>query len=267
MSKVLKRIVGRLGWRRSGSIQFRGNYSQWSEALRDSKGYDSPAILEKTRAAALKVKKGEAAFERDSVAFETLELPFPLLAGLLRAAGGSGGRLSVLDFGGSLGSTYFQCRGFLATLSHLHWSVVEQPDHARCGKEELQTPELGFFDDVGDCIARHDPNVLLLGSVLQYLPTPRRTIANLLSNGIQHVLVDRTAFHTGSTDRLTVQTVPEWIYPATYPAWFFEEAGFLGCFSEKGYRLVADYDCNDRVSLEQGQPYFKGFIFEKQECQ
>ncbi len=247
---------------RRHKVDFRGDFASWEDAARQSSGYDSTAIVEKTIVSVRQVLNGSAAFERDSVAFETLEHPFSLLAGLLRAAACSGGRLSVLDFGGSLGSSYFQCRGFLKAVRSLHWSVVEQPDHVRCGKAELETFEFDFFEDVGDCIARHDPNVLLLGSVLQYLPSPPATIAELLSRRIGHVIVDRTAFHEGSGDRLTVQIVPEWIYPASYPAWFFREADFVVRFTQAGYRLVADYPCGDRMLLEKGRAYYKGFIFE-----
>src|SRR6187431_804796 len=51
-------------------VWFRGNYQSWDEARRASVGYDAPAILEKVRVATLKVISGEAACERDSVAFD-----------------------------------------------------------------------------------------------------------------------------------------------------------------------------------------------------
>src|SRR5436305_14010450 len=107
--------------RKRDSVRFSGNYKSWEEAERDSTGYAAPEILQKTRAALLKVKAGEAAFERDSVIFDTMQYNFSLLAGLLRAAAANHGRLSVLDFGGSLGSTYFQQRSFLCDVTDLHW--------------------------------------------------------------------------------------------------------------------------------------------------
>ena len=44
---------------RRKEIQFTGDYVSWKEALRASDGYDAGVILEKTRAAALKVKQGD----------------------------------------------------------------------------------------------------------------------------------------------------------------------------------------------------------------
>src|SRR5712691_6915719 len=111
MKELLPTTVRR--WRKSGRrIIFSGTYESWEAALRDSTGYDAPAIVEKTREALLKVKNGSAAFERDSVLFEKPDYPFPIIAATLKQALASDGRLSVLDFGGSLGSSYFQCRSF-----------------------------------------------------------------------------------------------------------------------------------------------------------
>src|SRR5690348_15098988 len=85
--------------RSAKAIRCTGDYASWEEAERSSTGYAAQQILAKTRAAALKVKNGEAAFERDSVTFAVMEYCFPLLAGLLRAANANEGCLNVLDFG------------------------------------------------------------------------------------------------------------------------------------------------------------------------
>ena len=72
------------------------------------------------------MKRGEAVYERDSVIFDHIEYSFPVLCGLLRAAVEDDGKLNVLDFGGSLGSSYYQKKGFLAVCKHLRWSIIEQ---------------------------------------------------------------------------------------------------------------------------------------------
>ena len=119
------------------SIRFTGDFKSYDESQKESAGYDAPKILEKTPAALLKVKAGRAAFERDPMAFETMEYDFSLVAGLLRAAAADRGRLSVLGFGGSLAGTYFQSRKFLSPIDVLRWSVVDQPGHVACGKADF----------------------------------------------------------------------------------------------------------------------------------
>src|SRR5690606_1701818 len=108
-----------------------------------------------------------AVFERDSMLFDEVHHSFPVLAGLLRAAAENAGSLSVLDFGGSLGSSYYQCKDFLAVIRELQWSVVEQEHFVRAGREEFSTDRLNFFYSIAECVESAAPNVALLSGVLQ----------------------------------------------------------------------------------------------------
>jgi putative methyltransferase (TIGR04325 family) len=245
------------------NIVFTGDYISWDDATRNSTGYDAGVILEKTCAALLKVKKGEAAYERDSVLFDKIQHAFPVLAGLLRAAQAHGGRLCVVDFGGALGSSYFQCRDFLRVVQRLEWLVVEQPAHIACGRKNFESDQLRFYNSIEECMTGHQPNALLLSSVLQYLPNPYDVLQKLLSRRISHVIIDRTAFLANDRERLTVQHVPDSIYPASYPAWFFSETRFTAAIESAGYGLAADFPGADDISPEGEKAYFKGFIYER----
>jgi len=245
------------------SIVFNGDYASWGDATRSSTGYDAGVILEKTCAALLKVKNGEAVYERDSVLFDKIQHSFPVLAGLLRAAQAHDGRLCVVDFGGALGSSYFQCRDFLKVVRQLEWLVVEQSAHITCGRKNFESDQLRFYNTVDECKAGHQPNVLLLSSVLQYLPNPYEVLQKLLSHHISHVIIDRTAFLVSDRERLTVQKVPDSIYPASYPAWFFSETKFRAVIEAAGYSLAADFPGTDDLSPEGEKAYYKGFIYER----
>src|SRR5438105_368398 len=74
--------LGRVLAREAEQIIFTGDYKSWEEAGKDSTSYDAPEILRKTRASLLKVKTGEAAFERDSITFDVMQHNFSLLSGL-----------------------------------------------------------------------------------------------------------------------------------------------------------------------------------------
>lgn len=275
MKQLLRELTPPMLWRcvkaisdapvrtkRSDSIHYEGHYVSWNEAMQASTGYDADVILQRTRDSLLKVKRNEAVYERDSVVFDEAQHAFPLLAGLLRAAVASEGRLSVVDFGGSLGSSYFQCRHFLHPVRNLEWLVVDQPAHVACGREDFESDQLRFHNSVEDCIAQHQPNVLLLSSVLQYLALPYEVLQKLLQYGLGHVIIDRTPFLASGRERLTVQHVPSCIYPASYPAWFFSEGKVTTVFRSNGYRLVADFSASDTLSPKGEEAYFKGFIFE-----
>jgi putative methyltransferase (TIGR04325 family) len=254
---VLRRISSGI---RKDTIRFTGDFASWEDAERASSGYGSPIILERTRSALLKVRDNEAAYERDSVVFQSMEYPFPLIAALFRAAATRGGRLSVLDFGGSLGTTYFQCRRFLEPLKELRWGIVEQPSHVSCGRRDFESKELHFYESIDDCMRVERPDLLLLAGVVQYLPDPYSFIADVVDRGFEYIVADRTGFLRAGRDRLTLQHVPEWIYPAVYPCWFLSETRFLAGFDRK-YDLLSDFSDSDAHHPAGDEGYFKGFIF------
>jgi putative methyltransferase (TIGR04325 family) len=94
-------------------IHFSGDYASWAEAANLAMGYDQKDILEKVLSATLAVKTGKAVAQRDGVILEKIPYNFPLIATLLSAALDNGNRLNVLDYGGSLGSSYFDSRDFI----------------------------------------------------------------------------------------------------------------------------------------------------------
>lgn len=204
-------------------LSLRGDYPDWASAAADSVGYDAANILDATREALLKVKRGAAVHERDSVLFDTIEYAWPVLAGLLWAAARSGGRLDVLDFGGSLGTTYYQNRLFLDRLGDVRWNIVEQPGHVAEGRRSFQDDRLRFFERIEDCWAETRPNVTLVSASLQVVERPHETLDRLLSFPCDHLVLDRIPLWEGPRDRLCVEHVPSEIYAGSYPTWIFSK--------------------------------------------
>lgn len=224
-------------------IYYSGNYPDWATASAHASGYDSAMILERVKGATEKIIAGVAKYERDSVVFEKVQHSFPVLAGLLRAAGENGNQLSVLDFGGSLGSSYYQCRDFLSILPLLKWGVVEQENFVKCGRGQFETEHLKFFYTIAACIQQAKPNVALLSSVLQYLPEPYVVLDELINSDIPYVIIDRTTFSENEKDRIAVQHVPPSIYAASYPCRIFGTQSLLSVFRGH-YEVLADFDSN-----------------------
>jgi putative methyltransferase (TIGR04325 family) len=224
-----------------------GDYRSWDEAMAASTGYDSDIILEKTRVALMKIKHGEAAYERDSVLFDEIQYAWPLLTGLMWTAAHCGGTLNVLDFGGSLGSTYFQNRIFLSALPQVRWNIVEQSRHVETGRTWFEDDHLRFYMDIADCLADTQPNVVVLSGVLQYLEHPYAIFESILRLPCDCVIIDRTPFWAGPKDRLCVQTVPPDIYPASYPSWIFSKDRFFSKLKE-GWKIMTTFDNIDRLN-------------------
>jgi putative methyltransferase (TIGR04325 family) len=236
-------------------IRFEGNFSSWNEAISDCTGYDSEPILAKVLEATLMVKRGEAAFERDSVTFSEIEYVWPLLTGLMWAAARNSGRLNVLDFGGALGSSYFQNRKFLDALPEVHWNIVEQSHYVEAGLANIQDHQLHFFNTIEECMSTHQPNVILLSSVLQYLESPFDVVHRLSTIGASILIIDRTPFSSQTTDKILVQRVPPSIYTASYPMRVFSEREFINALVSK-WRLVSS-----NLSAEGFVHSSEGFVF------
>jgi len=222
------------------TIRLTGHHASWADAVAASDGYDDPRILERVAAAARAVRDGHAAYDQDGVTFTESSPDWPLMAILLAAVSEAGERLSVLDFGGSLGNTWRRAKPLLARFPQTRWAIVEQQSLVDTGRREFQDGQLFFFDNAADAVARADCNVLLLGSVLQYLPNPWQTLHDLLGLAPWHAVVVHRTPVWNQADRLAVQETPKCIYgvPMRYPSWVFNAGDLDAALSPFG-RLIS----------------------------
>ncbi|MFA5057394.1 MAG: methyltransferase, TIGR04325 family [Opitutaceae bacterium] len=242
------------GWR-----WFRGNYATWSEARAASAGYDDAAVLDRMLGAARAVRSGRVAWDRDGATFAEPAVHAPLLAALRTVAAAQGGRLELVDFGGALGSTWWQYRPSLAGLATVRWRVVEQPHVAAAGRREFADTVLSFHDSLDDALAGAAPAAILLSSVLPYVEAPHALVADVLRRGFKHLIIDRTAFVTKGSERLAIQRVPPALGGGSYPCWLFERRSLLAPV-EQGYRLAAEWPGFDDFGPGVA---FRGFLYER----
>lgn len=244
---------------RTNKYGWEGDYLTWQDAKNSATGYDTNRILEAVEYSLLKVKNGEAAYERDSVIFDEIQYSWQLLTGLMFVAAQSSGKLDVLDFGGSLGSTYYQNKKFLDKFDDVSWSIVEQKNFVEVGKEKFEDERLKFFYTVDEAIKREQSNILLLSSVLQYIEKPYELLDDILKNNFKYILIDRTSFSKGD-EKIKLQVVPPNIYTASYPCRFLNELKFVKYFEKNNFRIIEDFNATDG---ENDEYIFKGMILEK----
>jgi putative methyltransferase (TIGR04325 family) len=250
--RTIKNITNR------GGISFKGKYNSWNEAVKHATGYDTELILEKVKNASLQVKNGEAVYERDSVLFDKIEYSFPVLAALLRVAIANDGKLNVLDFGGSLGSSYYQCKTFLSDLDSLQWNIIEQPHFVNCGKELFADKTLKFYETIDECLMEQKPNVVLLSSVLQYLEKPYELLDKIYDLNIKYLIIDNTPTKINS-EILTVQIVPKSIFNATIPSWIFDYNNLLK-YLENSYFCVYEFNLDYEARYDNDIVQYNGFF-------
>ena len=245
----LKFVTRILGQGSSVNTTFDGPQVSWSEAVKEvGSGYADQEILERVLRTTLLVKDGVLAFERDSVGFKKLEYSWPVLGVLMMAAAFRKGELNVLDFGGSLGSHYFQNRKVLNQLDKITWNVVEQSHYVSVGQKYFQDDHLRFHNTIEQCVVEGRPDIVLLSSVLQYLDDPLSVIAQLLSLRSQFVILDRTCFYNEfDKDAVFIQQVSPDIYPAAYPCRFLNEHYLMNIFNAAGYQLIDRIKTNEQI--------------------
>lgn len=243
--------------------RFKGDFKNWNEAASVSSGYHDPSILDKVLYAMLKVKNGEAAWERDSVLFDDVEYSWPVTSALLWAAARSNGNLNVLDFGGALGSSYFQHRKFVSKLKSVTWHVVEQKHFAESGRAYIEDEILKFFDSIEDSLTVQVPNVILISSVAQYL----QNIDNLLSkiNAVNSsvLIFDKTPFIEASESSICIQHVPNQIYNASYPMWLLSATKLIEALTN--WQVIESFtNTEGRIVTDAGKEFeFGGYIFDR----
>lgn len=232
----------------SDSSLWTGNYSSFAEAKSKCSGYSDPAILDKVLQSILKVKSGEAFAERDSVLFDRPIHSVPLYETLLEIINQEGS-IEVTDFGGSLGSIYFQLRNILPQGSIKSWNVIEQPAFVAAGNSQVAEGPLKFYETP----PAGTTGVLILSAVLHYLEDPYLKLKELTDMGYRYILIDRTGFLSGKGDRISIQKVPDWIYRAKYPSWWLDEKKITDILSEK-YQILKKFDSgiDADVLLEDG---------------
>jgi putative methyltransferase (TIGR04325 family) len=240
-----------------------GDFSTWSDAVSICSGYHQENIIEKVTRATLNVKNGISTHERDSVNFDEIHYSWPVLAGLLLVYGKSK-RINVLDFGGALGSTFYQNRKFLSQLDSITWNIVEQEAFINIGKQYFAS-DINFYSSFRECLSQQDINVCLLSSVLQYIEDAEQIFKEIVSSNIDFIILDRLSIIDRKTNRITMQNVPDSIYSASYPCTFFCEKYFLGMFEGK-YEIVERFESSikNEIIFENGdRSVDMGYILKK----
>ncbi len=236
---------------------FFGDYKTWQEAVADCKGYDAAPILERVISAAKAVKNGKAVYERDGFLFyQKLEIE-SLTKSLKKIPLTEGGKLSVLDFGGSLGSLYQQHRDFLKNYSNIKWCVVEQKHFVDMGKKELESNVLKFEYTISDAIQKYQPNLATFSGVLQYLENPTSWLDEVVKHKIPYLWIDRTPFSNREKDWILKQIVDPKIYDATYPVYILSLPKFKA-YLEQHYDIIDTFTSLDKFNQKECQ--FLGFF-------
>ena len=238
-----------------------GDYSSWQEVMNISTGYNADEIFNRVDKGLTEVINGRAAFERDSVAFKELIYSEDLLKLFKTISNEHHNHLRLIDFGGALGSIYYQYRKLLSGVV-INWSVVEQGEFVRIGIQKYSNQEINFFYTIDEALNSGKQDVLFMSSVLAYLPDPESFLKQMIEYKIKYIVLYRTAFVQREKPLLTLQQVPPEFYNASYPAWFFNEKKIKSIL-EQYYTMLDSFDGDIETTLKVGKNdcYWKCLVF------
>lgn len=141
--------------------------------------------------------------------------------------------------------------------------MVEQGHFVQAGRENFEDGSLCFRNTIADAVDGMRPNVALLSGVLQYIPNAAGILAELVSTGIETIVIDRTPFVDDDATIISVQHVPSRIVKSSYPTYLFSQSNLLGD-AWQNYRILVEFEAIDRTIFSLGRRIvFKGMILVK----
>jgi putative methyltransferase (TIGR04325 family) len=235
-------------------------------ASRHSQG-TSAASSEETRAPSLDEERRKAILrgaERDGFILHGPEFQFPVIAGILRSALQNEKEINILDFGGSIGSVYFQFKSFLPFGTNIRWNVVELPETVEHGRKHFENEELHFYYSIDECIGITNPKIILLSGVLQYLEAPDAILSKCGEIGASTLIIDRTTCSGAAENRLAIQIITRPEMYSEYPLWILSELRLMRELS-KHWRFLANFESvvDAMMMVEDIPVHYRGFLFEK----
>lgn len=218
---------------------WKGDYTDWETARLNCGTYNSEVIFNKVFESTLQVKNNSSLYERDSVLFDKKEYSWPLVAALTWSRLELG-ELQILDFGGALGSSFYQNKEFL-DLKKTKWIVVEQEHFIRLGNSNIADSNLKFEPTIEMAVDKYKINFVLISGTLQYLKDPYSVLHEILRFKPKYVFLDRLSIVESVRDIITKQTVCSDIYEGSYPCRFFCKKNIFDMFASD-YDIIAEFD-------------------------
>jgi putative methyltransferase (TIGR04325 family) len=237
LKKFIFKILILLRFQKRGThIVYEGPFLDWAQASAHSAGYASQVVLRKVLKATTEVLDGKVGFERDGTTFE--EKPKnSKIDSILREI--LEDHSHVLDFGGGLGSTFLNNRELIQSL-HCNYSIIEQSNFVTEGQKLVIKYKLPitFLKNLRD-LEEKKLDVVILSSVLQYLPSWKITLLEIVQLLPKYILIDRTPI-TRSESQIFVQNNGSYYSEIlNYPCWKINKKELVD--NLPGYKLVSDW--------------------------
>ena len=237
---------------------FEGPFETWRDAREKSTGYDNQKIINKLKSSALKVKKKEFLFERDTVLFSKPFYDWMILYYIISNYYKKKA-LNLIDFGGSLGSTYFQHNFFFNRFKSLKWNIVEQKKIVNIGNKIFKNEPLKFYESLEEALKKNKIELLIFNSVLQYIEDPWHLLDLPKKKGVM-IIINNILFTKKDKDLILTQKTPKRIYEASYPLRIFSRKNFLKVLKKKFKIIRIGKNSNPFNVIFNGENYTNEYL-------
>ena len=232
LNRLLSNLIGR--------VWLSHKYKSWKEAKKYSAGYEYSNILRKIKKI-YKTQINELGhhefYERDGILFKNKINDVEIIR-FLNKAKKKLKNISILDFGGSLGSIYFSNFDYLKG-NIMTWSIVEQSHYVDIGKKIIENEKVKFYKNFEKCIKKENPNIAIFSGSLQYLDTPYQTLEKVKKSNINYILIDKIPVKSRiQNDEYYIQYVPKSINDGSYPIRVFSEDHLKKFLNKNKFKII-----------------------------
>jgi putative methyltransferase (TIGR04325 family) len=185
--------------------------------------------------------------------------PFFWLSGLLQEG------TTIIDFGGSIGLSYYSYVKRRKLPSRARWIVVEVPHLVAAGEKIAERENATQLEFVNDLSSTPPVDILFSAGTLQYIDDSGPGLLEKLPSAPAHILLNKLPL-TKAPAYWTLQNFG----PAISPYKIYNEGEFLGYFESAGYVLrdrwaVPELSCDVPFHPQLFVPQFSGLYFQKPE--
>jgi putative methyltransferase (TIGR04325 family) len=169
---------------------------------------------------------------------------------------------TLIDYGGSIGLTYYGYRNRASLPAGTRWIVVELPELVAQGRQtaaEQNAADLQFETDVASI---HESDILLSAGALQFMSESVPGLLEKLSVRPRHIILNKVPLTPGAA-YWTLHNFG----PAVTPYRVYNEREFLDYFQQSGYKtrdrwINNDMSCDIPFHPERAVPTFTGLYLE-----
>jgi putative methyltransferase (TIGR04325 family) len=212
------------------------------DAKSASNGYSENSILEKISYGTRRMLSDNSGWVRDGFLFREVQINYEILS-ILALQASESHSVRVIDFGGGLGTTFFQNRKILERFGiEVCWNIIEQPHFVKEGKKILDSiTNLHFFETLEES-AIGSRDLVVFSGVLEYLENPYSFLEKTVGLEVKPrgVLIDRSPIDLFNSEKFAVQSVDDSIHKAKLPLQILSQERIVEILSAD-YELVTEW--------------------------